>query len=434
MPINRNTLMRVRIIDECLQRRQREWTLEDLREACEKELLEKEGICGISTRTIQRDIELMRSDKLGYNAPIIVKNKKYYTYEDPDYSITKLPLSKEDLNELSSALEIIKHYNGFSNMSGQEDILTRMQDKIACQTDNNKVVYIETNNKLKGLNFLGPLFDAVKRKDALIIEYKSFKAKRESRIYISPYILKEYNNRWFVIGVSPQKEVKTLALDRIIEIRKDDNHKYVDNTVFNPEKYLNEMIGVTRDLESNVETVIFWVDAHQTPYIETKPFHESQEIEKENEDGSKVFRIRIIINYELERKLLGYGSHIKVIEPLHLKQRIANEVVNRIEEQYPQYKGKINVLDVFTPITLKRYTNATRGAYMGLFTHKQPRLSHPGTISGLHNLYLAGQWLESPGGLPFAAASGKWVAIRICKQDGVKFDYQNSLLYKKATI
>lgn len=327
MPINRNTLMRVRIIDECLQRRQREWTLEDLREACEKELLEKEGICGISTRTIQRDIELMRSDKLGYNAPIIVKNKKYYTYEDPDFSITKLPLSKEDLNELSSALEIIKHYNGFSNMSGQEDILTRMQDKIACQTDNNKVVYIETNNKLKGLNFLGPLFDAVKRKDALIIEYKSFKAKRESRIYISPYILKEYNNRWFVIGVSPQKEVKTLALDRIVEIRKDDNHKYVDNTVFNPEKYLNEMIGVTRDLESNVETVIFWVDANQTPYIETKPFHESQEVEKENEDGSKVFRIRIIINYELERKLLGYGSHIKVIEPLHLKQRIANELI-----------------------------------------------------------------------------------------------------------
>lgn len=327
MPINRNTLMRIRIIDECLQRRQRQWTLEDLREACEKELLEKEGICGISTRTIQRDIELMRSDKLGYNAPIIVKNKKFYTYEDSDYSITKLPLSKEDLNELSSALDIIKHYNGFSNMSGQEDILTRMQDKIASQTDNKKVVYIETNNKLKGLNFLGPLFDVIKRKEAITVEYKSFKAKRESRIYISPYILKEFNNRWFLIGMSPKREVKTLALDRIIEIRKDTEHQYTENTVFNPEKYLNEMIGVTRNLESKVETVIFWVDAFQTPYIETKPFHDSQEIEKENVDGSKVFRIRIIINSELERKLLGYGSHIKVMEPLHLKQRIANELI-----------------------------------------------------------------------------------------------------------
>ena len=116
------------------------------------------------------------------------------------------------------------------------------------------------------------------------------------------------------------------------------------------------------------------------------------------------------------------------------KERIANEVVNRIEEQYPQYKGKITVLDVFTPITLNRYTNAPRGAYMGLFTNKQSRLSHPGAIAGLHNLYIASQWLEAPGGLPFAAASGKWTAIRICKQDGVQFDYQNSIMYKKAII
>lgn len=116
------------------------------------------------------------------------------------------------------------------------------------------------------------------------------------------------------------------------------------------------------------------------------------------------------------------------------KNRIANEVINRIETQYPQYKGKVNVLDVFTPITLHRYTNATNGAYMGLFTNKQTRLSHTGIVNGLHNFYLAGQWLEAPGGLPFAAASGKWVAMRICKQDGVKFDYQNSVLYKKAII
>lgn len=116
------------------------------------------------------------------------------------------------------------------------------------------------------------------------------------------------------------------------------------------------------------------------------------------------------------------------------KERIANEVVDRIEKQYPQYKGKITVLDVFTPMTLKRYTNAPRGAYMSLFTDKQARISHSGVINGLDNLYLAGQWLESPGGLPFAAASGKWAAIRICKQDRVTFDVQASAVYKKATI
>lgn len=113
------------------------------------------------------------------------------------------------------------------------------------------------------------------------------------------------------------------------------------------------------------------------------------------------------------------------------KNRIANEVVARIEKQYPEYKGKINVLDVFTPMTLKRYTNVTRGAYMGLFTEKQPRLTTDGRISGINNLFLASQWLESPGGLPFAVQTGKYAAIRICKQDKIKFDYKNkTYLYK----
>ncbi|MCB0840421.1 MAG: phytanoyl-CoA dioxygenase, partial [Bacteroidetes bacterium] len=87
MPVNRNALIRYKTIDKCLQNRYRRWTLEDLIEACSEALYEYEGIDkGVSKRTVQSDIQMMRSDKLGYNAPIIVLEKKYYTYEDPDYS------------------------------------------------------------------------------------------------------------------------------------------------------------------------------------------------------------------------------------------------------------------------------------------------------------------------------------------------------------
>ena len=127
--------------------------------------------------------------------------------------------------------------------------------------------------------------------------------------------------------MSTKNIIMTLALDRIIAIKKDGKHQYTNNTIFDPETYLREMVGVTRDLKSKVETVILWVSENQAPYVETKPFHHTQEIEKENVDGSKIFRLRIIINHELERKILGYGPHIKVIEPKHLKQRIANELI-----------------------------------------------------------------------------------------------------------
>src|SRR6188474_3463966 len=102
MPINRNALIRFRTIDNCLQNRQRRWTLDDLIDACSEALYEYEGIDkGVSRRSVQMDIQMMRSDKLGYNAPIIVLEKKYYTYENPDYSITNNPLSSADLNQLT---------------------------------------------------------------------------------------------------------------------------------------------------------------------------------------------------------------------------------------------------------------------------------------------------------------------------------------------
>ncbi|MCB0699050.1 MAG: WYL domain-containing protein, partial [Chitinophagaceae bacterium] len=85
MPANRNALIRYKTIDNCLRNRQRKWTLEMLMDKVSDALYEYEGIDkGISRRTIQGDIQMMRSDKLGYNAPIIIVEKKYYIYEDAE--------------------------------------------------------------------------------------------------------------------------------------------------------------------------------------------------------------------------------------------------------------------------------------------------------------------------------------------------------------
>lgn len=131
MPVSRNALIRYKTIDTCLRNRFRKWTLEDLVDACSDALYEYEGIDkGISKRTVQMDIQLMRSEKLGYNAPIVVKDHKYYTYEDPEYSITNTPLSEQDLKVMSEAVELLKQFNGFSYFSGMGDIISRLEDHV----------------------------------------------------------------------------------------------------------------------------------------------------------------------------------------------------------------------------------------------------------------------------------------------------------------
>ena len=78
MPANKNALIRYKTIDRCLRNRFRRWTIDDLTEACSDALYEMEGIMkGVSVRTVQGDLQIMRSDKLGYEAPIEVYDKIY---------------------------------------------------------------------------------------------------------------------------------------------------------------------------------------------------------------------------------------------------------------------------------------------------------------------------------------------------------------------
>ena len=108
MPANKNALIRYKTIDRCLRNRYRRWTLDDLVDACCDALLDMEGITkGVCARTVQMDIQIMRSDKLGYNAPIVVYDKIYYTYADPDYSITEMPLSMDDCKLIKEAIALL---------------------------------------------------------------------------------------------------------------------------------------------------------------------------------------------------------------------------------------------------------------------------------------------------------------------------------------
>ena len=73
----------------------------------------------------------MRSDRLGYNAPIVVRENKYYEYEDPDFSITHLPLNDEGLDALNSALDILRQLQGFPQLASSIDIISKLNEHIA---------------------------------------------------------------------------------------------------------------------------------------------------------------------------------------------------------------------------------------------------------------------------------------------------------------
>ncbi len=130
MPANKSALIRYKTIDRCLRNRYRRWTLDDLVEACSDALYEMEGILrGVSVRTVQADIQIMRSDKLGYNAPIEVYDGKYYRYADDDYSISQSPLTADMYELLTLAVEQLDRCN-LEEMQAVASLLTEVKKKL----------------------------------------------------------------------------------------------------------------------------------------------------------------------------------------------------------------------------------------------------------------------------------------------------------------
>lgn len=332
MPVNRNALIRYKTIDTCLRNKYRQWTLEDLIDACSDALYEYEGIDkGISKRTVQMDIQMMRSEKLGYNAPIVVYDNKYYKYEDEDYSITNTPLSEQDLKTMSEAVEVLRQFKGFSYFSGMGDIVSRLEDHVTSAKQKTiPVIDFEKNESLKGLDYLDVIYHAIVNKQVLSIKYRSFKARSANTFLFYPYLLKEYRNRWFVFGCRKGNLIN-LALDRIHSVEITEKERFVENNLFDPQTFFDDLVGVTKNVGMKAESVCFWVSKENAPYVQTKPFHKSQKIVEEHEDGSKIFEINVVINHELQREFFGYADTIKILSPQSLvdfmgwKFRLAKE-------------------------------------------------------------------------------------------------------------
>lgn len=329
MASNKNALIRYKTIDYCLRNNFKKWTLDDLIEACSDALYEYEGKdVNVSKRTIQLDIQLMRSDKLGYNAPIEVYDRKYYKYSDSEYSITNIPVTDNDVKVMNEAIQLLRQFKDFSLFKEMNGVLQRLEDSVYSSQENKKsIIHLDKNEQLKGLEFIDPIYSAIQQKKVIEIEYQSFSAKKSSLMLTHPQLLKEFNNRWFLLCLNKNK-IYTLALDRMSKINVIDDVEYVDKNI-DGDQFYKDVIGVTVS-NSRPQRIQFWIDKKNAPYVITKPFHKSQRLIKHTDDGV-IFNILVKTNYELERRILGFGESIEILKPEKLRKRIYGKLFSALE-------------------------------------------------------------------------------------------------------
>ncbi|MFA7119218.1 MAG: FAD-dependent oxidoreductase, partial [Sphaerochaetaceae bacterium] len=97
------------------------------------------------------------------------------------------------------------------------------------------------------------------------------------------------------------------------------------------------------------------------------------------------------------------------------KQELASLLQKKLEETWPGYKGKLTLLDSWTPCTYHRYCNAHNGYNQAcVITKRSAKRPYPSAfVKGIGNLVLAGQWVSPPGGIPGSCITGKHAAYRV---------------------
>lgn len=321
MPINKNAYIRFLAYDKCLRNPGRRYTWMDLRDAANRSL-EAQSANSIGKTQFFKDMKVLKGPP--WFAPI-VSEKSYYRYTDSNYSIINQPLSEIEAEQIKSALVVLSRFKGLPQFEWVHEIIPKIEKNFGLDHRKREIISFDQNIDLKGLEYLGELFNAILYKIALKVQYQSFKSDQPDYQTIHPYYLKQFNNRWFLLGFNSElKSLRNLALDRIMSIEESEE-LYQENTQYDFAEYFEDMIGVTKPQDAEIQVVKLWFSPGQAPYIDTKPLHGSQKMKLWDENGM-IITIEVVPNFELEQLILHFGENCKVLEPVELKDKISSRL------------------------------------------------------------------------------------------------------------
>lgn len=333
MPTNKNAQLRYRILDRCFSDFHRTYSIEDLLDTVNESLMDLYG-SQVSIRQIREDIKYMR-DRVTYNAPIETYpfdgRKSYYRYSDPSFSIFNNELTAEEVKSLRSTIDILSRFRGVPSNAWLEDVISNLEFRFGVKPNTENIVSFDHNDLLKGTEFLGELIESALNHQPLNLLYRTFTGNERTAI-LHPYHIKQFNNRWFLIGLQEGchgNYITNKALDRIVKFSRA-NVPFIPNTDIDFNEYFKDIVGVTLPEDHPVaEEVLLKFDEARFPYVVNKPIHPSQEIEDEEQ---RIIKLTVRPNKELEARIFSYGNQVEVLKPEWLRRQIAEKIENLLKK------------------------------------------------------------------------------------------------------
>ena len=319
MAISRSAYKRYRLIDSLLRNIYKPYpTLLDIQRECSYKLSVLPSL-----ETLQKDISNMKKSE-EFDAPIaFCRSNLGYYYTNPNYSINSIPLTENDISSIKEALELIKNLGGANRVNERfsdaiQKILATYQEEFPDSDTKRKIILTDYVEGAKGYNNFNSLFKACKNQNPISFSHYSYNYREFKVIIVHPILLKEFENRWYLVGYSEaHKSIRTFGLDRIYE-PLNLKRKYINCNDKEVDSYCNEIYGVYPIENQPKQKITFLTSIKITNYFEAYPIHASQKYEK-NQSGSSFFTIEVVPSIELIRLFRSYGKNLEVINPEWLR-------------------------------------------------------------------------------------------------------------------
>jgi predicted DNA-binding transcriptional regulator YafY len=257
--------------------------------------LEKSDIV-VSERTVQRYLNDLNTEFAIY----IDKKGKRGGYE---IAIDEIP----EFENIYSVLKILENAGHFNELISK---------------NNDSLRYVLFDGKqAKGVEFFEDIVNAIRRKKIIRIRHRKFNGEESVR-EVEPWLLKEYNKRWYLYGMdSLSQSTRFFGLDRIKQVEISDK-SFKPVPIKELKERFDRLIGISGE-EKSPEHVIIEFNNEQIDYFRTHPWCPDAKI-RENKDGGWIVEMKVVVNYELKQLILMNHANVKVVEPVHLVKEIKN--------------------------------------------------------------------------------------------------------------
>ncbi len=306
-------LKRILQIHKCL-RTGNEWSGEDLAEACKTD-----------KRTIVNDVAFMRKE---LKASIL--SSRYYGYKytpDKPYSLLS-SLDDTELGTLNELLAVVRQLQNTKELRGLERVLLALERRAEVVKSNPNPLIEFEEPILRGREYLDKLYNYTHRKVFIKFLYKGFKMIEPEWKIVFPLQLREYNNRWYLIGWANkdgQIMIQNFPIDRIEQEPGQTSEKFDYPQSYDLNQHFSTIIGVTKNGDSQ-SIVLKFHDEERAKYALTKQLHPNQQHEIDPADGKIILKFEVEINNELISKIMEYTPDVEVVSPSSLREKIKEKL------------------------------------------------------------------------------------------------------------